>query len=77
MNFNSGVVRDGWTRPDDESGEDVDDLPTCPWCMKPNQTVDQIRECSGFKPSGMPPNETGHPYGCGCSECMAEYQRLK
>lgn len=49
----------------------------CPWCDKNNQTIDQIRECSGFKPSGMPPNATGHPYGCGCRDCMLEYQSLK
>lgn len=57
--------------------DDNDEGYWCPWCGRDNQTMDQIRECSGFKPTGMPPNETGHPYGCGCSECRSEYQRLK
>lgn len=58
--------------------EDVEEGFTCPWCMKENQSTEHIRECSGWKPSGMPPNETGHEYGtCGCGDCRAEYQRIK
>lgn len=56
----------------DETG-----LHHCPFCDHDGVTDDHIRICSGYKPTGMPPNENGHPYGCGCSDCMSEYQRLK
>lgn len=49
----------------------------CPWCDKDHQTAEHIRICSGWQPSGMPPNGTGHPYGCGCPDCMDEYRQLK
>lgn len=49
----------------------------CPWCCKDGQTIEHIKICSSYKSTGMPDNETGHPYGCGCSECMAEYLSLK
>lgn len=55
-----------------------EDSYSCPWCGKDRVTVEHIKECSGWKPSGMPPNETGHEYGtCGCGDCRAEYQKLK
>jgi hypothetical protein len=57
--------------------DDAPDLYHCPWCDKDGQTMDEIRVCSGYRSSGIPPNETGHPYGCGCSDCCAEYQSLK
>lgn len=63
--------------PDEDVDEDEPEFYECPWCGKEGQTMEQIRVCSGYKPSGMPNNQTGHPYGCGCSECMAEYQSLK
>ena len=63
------------TELEDEEVEELE-LYTCPWCMK-EQTTEQIRECSGFKSLGMPPNETGHPYGCTCNDCFEEYRRLK
>ena len=61
--------------PDDD--EESEDGYTCPWCTKEHQTTEHIRICSGWKPSGMPPNETGHEYGCGCQDCMEEYRGLK
>lgn len=88
INFNNtGIVRDGFTRPDDPSeepeveaaddNEDAIELYECPWCMKDGQTMEQIRACSGYMSTGMPPNETGHPYGCSCDDCFEEYRRLK
>lgn len=65
----------------DESPVEDDEEPeegyTCPWCGKEHQTTAHIGKCSGFKASGMPNNETGHYYGCGCPDCMDEYRKLK
>ena len=30
-----------------------------------------------WQPTGMEPNPNGHPYGCGCDECMEFYRSLK
>lgn len=56
---------------------DRNDLTYCPFCEREDKTEDHIRKCSGYKPSGMPNNETGHRYGCICHDCRDEYKRLK
>jgi hypothetical protein len=63
--------------PDEGMDEEEPELHSCPFCGRDDQTDEHIYKCSGYKPSGMPPNETGHPYGCGCPDCMNEYRGLK
>jgi len=37
------------------------ELATCPWCFK-EQTVDEIRKCSGFRPRGYTDDEARDAY---------------